>query len=350
MERAPTDMSDDTRKLLEVTDLSASFDTERGEMIAVDDVDFTVDRGQTLGIVGESGCGKSVSALSLIRLLPQPMGKVRKGEVWFNGRDLLKVDDEEMHRVRGGEIGMIFQEPMTALNPVHTVGRQLTEAVLLHQKVTPKQALEQAVGMLERVRIPAPEVRVGEYPHQMSGGMRQRIMIAMALINRPKLLIADEPTTALDVTVQAQILALIAELQKEMGMAVILITHDLGVIAENCDEVAVMYAGRVVERAGVEAIFAKPTHPYTRGLLSSIPRLDHPRKQKLRTIEGTVPSLGQMPSGCRFAPRCPNPHDPSVLIERPPTREIGPDHWVEACPCFCGKPEAAAAETPDSPR
>lgn len=320
--------------LLKVTDLSVAFDTESGPLVAVDDVDFSLHRGKTLGIVGESGCGKSVSALSLIRLLPQPMGRIRSGEVWFDGRDLLKVRPEEMHQVRGGEIGMIFQEPMTALNPVHSIGRQLTEAVLLHQKVSPAEALEQAVEMLKRVRIPSPEIRVGEYPHQLSGGMRQRVMIAMALINRPKLLIADEPTTALDVTVQAQILALIEELQAEMGMAVILITHDLGVIAENCDDVVVMYAGRVVEQAPVLELFGSPTHPYTRGLLDSIPRLDHPRKQKLRTIEGTVPSLSRMPAGCRFAPRCSNPHDDTVLAQRPPMVEFRPGHWVEACPCF----------------
>ncbi len=327
-------MSDSPRQLLEVTDLRAAFDTESGELTAVDDVDFKVDRGRTLGIVGESGCGKSVSALSLIRLLPQPMGKVKKGEVWFDGRDLLRVDDDEMHAVRGGEIGMIFQEPMTALNPVHTIGRQLTEAVLLHQKVTPKEALEQAVDMLKRVRIPAPEIRVGEYPHQLSGGMRQRVMIAMALINRPKLLIADEPTTALDVTVQAQILALIEDLQEEMGMAVILITHDLGVIAENCDDVVVMYGGRVVEWAPAVDLFSDPLHAYTKGLLRSIPRLDRERKTKLPTIRGNVPALDEMPSGCRFSTRADVEHDEKSKNERPPFEEVKPGHWVEKCP-FC---------------
>ncbi len=330
-------MSQEARQLLEVTDLRASFDTESGELVAVDDVDFKVDRGKTLGIVGESGCGKSVSALSLIRLLPQPMGKVKKGEVWFDGRDLLKVGGNEMHAVRGGEIGMIFQEPMTALNPVHSIGRQLTEAVLLHQKVTPREALAQAVEMLKRVRIPAPEIRVGEYPHQLSGGMRQRVMIAMALINRPKLLIADEPTTALDVTVQAQILALIEELQAEMGMAVILITHDLGVIAENCDEVVVMYGGRVVESASAVDLFADPLHAYTRGLLRSIPRLDRERKTKLPTIRGNVPALHEMPRGCRFSTRADVEHDEKAKTERPPFIEAKPGHWVEACP-FCFQP------------
>jgi peptide/nickel transport system ATP-binding protein len=327
-------MSESERMLLEVTDLSSSFDTESGELVAVDDVDFKVDRGRTLGIVGESGCGKSVSALSIIRLLPQPMGKVRNGEVWFDGRDLQKIDRDEMHAIRGNDIGMIFQEPMTALNPVHTIGRQLTEAVHLHQDVSSENALQQAIEMLGRVRIPSPEIRVGEYPHQLSGGMRQRVMIAMALINKPKLLIADEPTTALDVTVQAQILALIEELQKEMGMAVILITHDLGVIAENCDDVVVMYGGRVVEWAPAKELFANPLHAYTRGLLRSIPRLDRPRKTKLPTIPGNVPALADMPSGCRFSTRAEVEHDEDSVRVRPEFLEAKPGHWVEACP-FC---------------
>jgi len=327
-------MTEPERKLLEVKDLSSSFDTEEGELIAVDDVDFEVDRGRTLGIVGESGCGKSVSALSIIRLLPQPMGHVRRGEVWFDGRDLQKVDRDEMHDIRGNDIGMIFQEPMTALNPVHTIGRQLTEAVHLHQDVSSENALSQAVEMLGRVGIPSPEVRVGEYPHQLSGGMRQRVMIAMALINKPKLLIADEPTTALDVTVQAQILALIDELRQEMGMAVILITHDLGVIAENCDDVVVMYGGRVVEWAPVKELFANPRHAYTKGLLASIPSLDRPRKTILPTIPGNVPPLSEMPSGCRFSTRAEVEHDEESVRVRPEFREVAPSHWVEACP-FC---------------
>lgn len=330
-------MSEDTRQLLEVTGLSSAFDTEAGELVAVDGVDFKVDRGKTLGIVGESGCGKSVSALSLIRLLPQPMGKVISGEVWFDGTDLQKVDRDEMHKIRGNDISMIFQEPMTALNPVHTIGRQLTEAILLHQTVSSEEALEQAVDMLKRVRIPAPEIRVGEYPHQLSGGMRQRVMIAMALINRPKLLIADEPTTALDVTVQAQILALIAELQAEMGMAVILITHDLGVIAENCDEVVVMYGGRVVECASAKELFSNPLHAYTKGLLRSIPRLDRERKTILPTIPGNVPALADMPKGCRFCPRLETEYDEKALEVRPDFEEVSPGHWVETCPhCYQG--------------
>ncbi|MCB1231709.1 MAG: ABC transporter ATP-binding protein [Verrucomicrobiae bacterium] len=327
-------MPETERQLLEVTNLSSSFDTEKGELVAVDDVDFKVDRGKTLGIVGESGCGKSVSALSIIRLLPQPMGNVRSGEVWFDGRDLQKIDRDAMHDIRGNDIGMIFQEPMTALNPVHTIGRQLTEAVLLHQKVSPEAALQQSVEMLRHVRIPAPEIRVGEYPHQLSGGMRQRVMIAMALINKPKLLIADEPTTALDVTVQAQILALMDDLQKEMGMAIILITHDLGVIAENCDDVVVMYGGRVVEQASAEELFANPLHAYTKGLLKSIPRLDRERKTLLPTIPGNVPPLDEMPSGCRFSTRSEVEHDEASIQNRPPFREVKPGHWVETCP-FC---------------
>ena len=328
-------MADETTEpLLVVRDLKSGFETDSGLLVAVDDVDFSIDRGKTLGIVGESGCGKSVSALSLIHLLPQPMGKILAGEVQFDGEDLLNIDDEGLHRVRGGEIGMIFQEPMTALNPVHTIGRQLMEAVLIHQEVSKEEALKQAVVMLERVKIPSPEIRVGEYPHQLSGGMRQRVMIAMALINKPKLLIADEPTTALDVTVQAQILALIAELQVEMGMAVILITHDLAVIAENTDEVVVMYAGRVVERAGVEELFKNPLHPYTKGLLASIPRMDSKRKEHLKTIEGMVPELSEMPDGCRFAQRGANRHDDEVLKTRPRMVEPVPGHWVEGCPCF----------------
>ncbi len=323
-----------TEPLLKVRDLKSGFDTDEGLLVAVDDVDFSIERGKTLGIVGESGCGKSVSALSLIHLLPQPMGKVLAGEVSFDGKDLLKVSSDELHQIRGGEIGMIFQEPMTALNPVHTIGRQLMETVLIHQEVSKQEALKQAVDMLERVKIPSPEIRAGEYPHQLSGGMRQRVMIAMALINKPKLLIADEPTTALDVTVQAQILALIAELQEEIGMAVILITHDLAVIAENTDEVVVMYAGRVVERARVEELFKNPLHPYTQGLLDSIPRMDSKRKAHLKTIEGMVPALSEMPEGCRFAPRCTNPHDDGVLKKRPCMVEPVPGHWVEGCPCF----------------
>ncbi len=250
----------------------------------------------------------------------------------FEGRDLVSLPDDELRKVRGKEIGIIFQEPMTALNPVQRIGKQLMEAILLHEKMSPLGARQRVIEMLKRVRIPAPETRIDEYPHQLSGGMRQRVMIAMALMHKPKLLIADEPTTALDVTVQAQILELISDLQKEMGMGVVLITHDLGVIAETCDEVAVMYAGRVIERAPVLELFANPRHAYTRGLLESIPRLDHAPKTHLPVIPGTVPSLEEWKPGCRFAARSGIEHSLEQLNQRPAFCEIEPDHWVEGCP------------------
>ncbi len=318
--------------ILEVRDLVTAFDTDAGQLTAVDGVSFEVKRGGTLGIVGESGCGKSVTAFSITQLLPQPHGKILSGSIWFEGRDLAKLSREEMRRIRGKEIGMIFQEPMTALNPVQTIGKQLAEAVLLHEKVSKREALSRSVEMLKKVRIPGAESRLGDYPHQLSGGMRQRVMIAMALIHGLKLLIADEPTTALDVTVQAQILALIAGLQKEMGMSVILITHDLGVIAETCDEVAVMYAGRIVERASVYELFANPRHAYTRGLLDSLPKLDDVPKSRLKAIPGNVPSLENLRAGCRFAKRSGIPHGEKELNVRPPYVEIAPNHWVEHCP------------------
>ncbi len=318
--------------ILEVRDLVTAFDTDAGRMTAVDGVSFTVPRGKTLGIVGESGCGKSVTAFSITRLLPQPHGKILSGSIRFDGKELTTLPLEEMQALRGNDISMIFQEPMTALNPVQTVGRQLGEAILLHEKCGKQAVLSRLIEMLKHVRIPAPETRLHEYPHQLSGGMRQRVMIAMALINKPRLLIADEPTTALDVTVQAQILALIADLQKEMGMSVILITHDLGVIAETCDEVIVMYAGRIVERAVVHELFANPRHAYTRGLLASIPRLDHPPKTHLPAIKGNVPSIENLPQGCRFAERSGQAHDPALINTRPPFVEITPGHWVEHCP------------------
>ena len=318
--------------LLQVDDLVTAFDTDAGRLTAVDGVSFEVSRGRTLGIVGESGCGKSVTAFSIIRLLPQPHGHILGGRVMFQGRDLVNLPDDELRRVRGQEIGMIFQEPMTALNPVHRIGRQLIEAVLLHEDIPKAQARVRVLEMLRRVRIPAAETRIHEYPHQLSGGMRQRVMIAMALIHKPNLLIADEPTTALDVTVQAQILELISDLQKAMGMAVILITHDLGVIAEVCDDVAVMYAGRIVERAPVRELFAGPRHAYTQGLLASIPRLDHPPKTHLPVIPGVVPSLEDLQPGCRFAGRSRRSHTPEQLTQRPPFMEISPGHWVEHCP------------------
>ncbi len=321
-----------TSAILEIRDLVTAFDTDAGRMTAVDGVSFDVPRGKTLGIVGESGCGKSVTAFSITRLLPQPHGKILGGSIRFEGRDLVSLSLEEMQKIRGSEISMIFQEPMTALNPVQTVGRQLAEAILLHEDCPKAEVLARSIDMMKKVRIPAPEQRLNEYPHQLSGGMRQRVMIAMALINKPKLLIADEPTTALDVTVQAQILELIADLQKEMGMSVILITHDLGVIAEVCDEVAVMYAGRIVEKAGVFDLFAKPRHAYTQGLLESIPRLDSTPKSLLKAIPGNVPSIAEFKPGCRFAERSGRVHTEVHLTARPPFTEISPGHFVEQCP------------------
>ncbi|HVR30369.1 MAG TPA: ABC transporter ATP-binding protein [Thermoanaerobaculia bacterium] len=309
------------RPLLEVRDLVTAFDTDSGQVVAVDGVGFEVGRGRTVGLVGESGCGKTVTALSVMRLLPLPMGRVLEGEILLDGVDLLKLSLEDMRRVRGGRIGMIFQEPMTALNPVQRIGKQLAEAFLLHQKISPEEATARSIALLAKVGIPSPEVRFGEYPHQLSGGMRQRVVIAMALANRPTLVIADEPTTALDVTIQAQILALMQDLQREMGMSILLITHDLGVIAQTCDEVVVMYAGKVVERAPVLELFERPKHPYTQGLLKAIPRLDHPRKQRLLTIEGAVPALDDLPPGCRFQNRC--PHRVDRCAETPPLETVG---------------------------
>lgn len=319
--------------LLQVRDLITAFDTDGGLIRAVDHVSFDIARGRTLGIVGESGCGKSVTAMSLVRLLPQPAGKILQGEVMFKGRDLTRLKPEEIRKVRGNEIGVIFQEPMTALNPVQRIGKQLSECFLLHKGMNKKEAWEASVEMLRLVKIPAPEQRAGDYPHQLSGGMRQRVVIAMALACKPDLVIADEPTTALDVTVQAQILDLMKRLQAEMGMAVILITHDLGVIAETCDEVVVMYGGRVVERAPVRELFARPLHAYTRGLLASIPRMETPRKTVLPVIPGMVASLKDFVPGCRFCQRM--DRQGSTLRERPPFLEASPGHWVEACPiCY----------------
>jgi oligopeptide/dipeptide ABC transporter ATP-binding protein len=318
--------------ILQVENLVTAFDTDAGRMTAVDGISFEVPSGKTLGIVGESGCGKSVTAFSITRLLPQPHGKILGGSIRFEGRDLAALPVEEMQKIRGNDISMIFQEPMTALNPVQTVGRQLAEAILLHTECSKAEVLARSIDMMKKVRIPAPEQRLNEYPHQLSGGMRQRVMIAMALMNKPKLLIADEPTTALDVTVQAQILELIADLQKEMGMSVILITHDLGVIAEVCDEVAVMYAGRIVEKASVFDLFAHPRHAYTQGLLESIPRLDSKPKTLLKAIPGNVPSIADFKPGCRFAERSGREHTEAHLNTRPPFVEIAPHHFVEHCP------------------
>ncbi len=314
--------------LIDVRNLAVAFETDAGLLRAVDGVSFSVARGRTVGLVGESGCGKSVSALSLIRLLPRPAGRIVGGEVWFEGADLVRVEDAELLKIRGGRIGMVFQEPMTALNPVHRIGRQLAEVFLLHRTKDKREAARLAVEMLAKVGIPSPEIRAMEYPHQLSGGMRQRVVIAMALACNPALLIADEPTTALDVTIQAQILDLMRKLQSELGMAIILITHDLGVVAETCDEVVVMYAGRIAERAPVEAIFSRAAHPYTRGLLNAIPRLDAERKSRLSTISGQVPTLAEMPAGCRFQNRCPWRID--ACAKQPPLEEVGPGHTV-AC-------------------
>jgi peptide/nickel transport system ATP-binding protein len=292
--------------VIDVKNLKTSFRTHEGLFTAVSDVSFSVDEGKTLGIVGESGCGKSVTSLSIMRLIPNPPGKIEAGEIFFMGRDLLKLSNEEMRAVRGAQIGMIFQEPMTSLNPVFTIGNQIEEAIQIHnQKFSRQQVRDRALEMLKLVGIPSPDKRIDDYPHQLSGGMRQRVMIAMALSCNPKLLIADEPTTALDVTIQAQILDLIKKLQKEFNTAMILITHDLGVVAETCNDVAVMYAGRIVEQGTVEDIFNHPKHPYTQGLLNSVPHFESgQRRTKLETIPGIVPSLAHLPKGCRFQARC----------------------------------------------
>ena len=318
--------------VLDVRNLQTVFFTHSGLFRAVDDVSFSVRRGETLAIVGESGCGKSVSALSIMRLVPDPPGRIVGGSVKLEGTDLLELDEAQMRQVRGNRISMIFQEPMTSLNPVMRIGDQITEAVRLHRDMTRQQAWEQAVEMLRLVRIPEPARRALEYPHQLSGGMRQRAMIAMALACRPALLIADEPTTALDVTIQAQILALVLELQQELGMALILITHDLGVVAQTAQRVIVMYAGRKVEEADVEILFADPRHPYTRGLMASIPAVPSFQGKadaRLTEIPGAVPSLISLPEGCAFAPRC------SLAIARcreayPPLQDWGGGH-LAAC-------------------
>ena len=313
--------------VLSINNLITEFDTDEGRVRAVDDVSFTAQAGKTLGIVGESGCGKSVTALSIMRLLPQPMGQIISGSVELDGTDLTQLPIPQMEKIRGARIGMVFQEPMTALNPVHTIGRQLTEALLIHKDITPDAAIREAVGLLDRVGIPSPDVRMTEYPHQLSGGMRQRVVIAMALACKPDFLIADEPTTALDVTIQAQILELIKELQADMGMSVILITHDLGVIAETCDEVVVMYAGKVAERGSVFDIFDRAAHPYTRGLLKSIPTLNTEPKSTLSIIDGMVPGLLDLPEGCRFENRCTFSHE-QCISKAPDLQAVKDQHQV----------------------
>lgn len=302
-------MSESSEKILEVKNLETSFFTEGVVVKAVHDVSFNVYKGKTLGIVGESGCGKSVTSLSIMRLIPDPPGRVTGGEILYKGKDLLKMDMDQMRKIRGNEISMIFQEPMTSLNPVFTIGNQICEAIALHQDLSKAATKDKAVEMLKLVGIPSPEKRVLDYPHQLSGGMRQRVMIAMALSCNPNVLIADEPTTALDVTIQAQILDLLRDLQQKVGMGLILITHDLGVVAEVADEVMVMYAGRAVEQGSVREIFGNPKMPYTRGLLNSIPTLAKDptgkiKKNRLETIPGIVPNMLYLPQGCRFQDRC----------------------------------------------
>jgi oligopeptide/dipeptide ABC transporter ATP-binding protein len=329
--------------LLEVRDLQTHFRTDDGVVRAVDGVSFRIDAGETLAVVGESGSGKSVTSLSILRLVPDPPGRIVGGSIRFRGRDLLALGSEEMRAIRGKEISMIFQEPMTSLNPVYTCGEQILEAIVLHEKVGRGEARRRAIDMLRLVGIPSPEQRVDEYPHQMSGGMRQRVMIAMALACRPAILIADEPTTALDVTIQAQILELLRRLQKELGMAVLLITHDLGVVAETADRVAVMYAGQVVEYCDVRSVFERSRHPYTAGLLHSLPRLGEER-ESLRVIPGSVPNPAQFPAGCRFHPRCPVAND-RCRTEAPPIEEIEPNHLAR---CWRAREIATGTLTPFS--
>jgi oligopeptide transport system ATP-binding protein len=320
------------KPLLEVKNLKTWFYTPDGIVKAVNGVSFTLNEGEALGLVGESGCGKSVSAMSLMRLIPTPPGRIVEGEVNFDGKDLIKLNDEAIRRIRGNDIAMIFQDPMTSLNPVLTIGRQIGEALELHKGMNGDQARKRTIELLELVGIPSARSRHDDYPHQFSGGMRQRVMIAMALSCDPKLLIADEPTTALDVTIQAQILDLIMQLRRELGMAVILITHDLGVVAGVADKINVMYAGYIVESAPADEVFAKPRHPYTLGLLRSIPRIDEPRKEKLIPIEGLPPDLIDAPVGCPFVPRCTYKVDRCVE-ENPSLEPVEPGHsiacWVD---------------------
>ncbi|QDG54442.1 ABC transporter ATP-binding protein [Persicimonas caeni] len=317
--------------ILQVKDLRTYFFTDDGVLPSVDGVSFTIERGKTLGLVGESGSGKSVTSLSILGLIPQPPGKIVGGEVLFEGNDLTKYSEKQLRKVRGNDISMIFQEPMTSLNPVYTIGNQIIEAIQLHQDRTYKESRELAIDMLDRVGIPAPKKRIDEYPHQMSGGMKQRAMIAMALVCEPKLLIADEPTTALDVTIQAQILDLLKELQDEMGMSILFITHDLGVVAEICDDVAVMYAGRIAEYGSAETLYEKPSHPYSIGLFSSLPQVDvaHAgRPDRLYVIPGMVPRPQDFPAGCRFRSRCEFATD--QCSELPPIKSQEEGHF-SAC-------------------
>ena len=315
--------------LLEVKDLQTHFFTMDGVVKAVDGVSYDLEEGETLGLVGESGCGKSVSALSLMRLIPDPPGKIVNGEVVLDGEDILKIDMDDMRNIRGAKMSMVFQEPMTSLNPVLTIERQLTETLQLHKGMSKAEARREGVDLLSRVGIPDPEQRIKQYPHQFSGGMRQRVMIAMALSCSPRLIIADEPTTALDVTIQAQILELMKSLTTEFGVALIVITHNLGVVARYADRVNIMYAGRIIERGSAREIYSNPRHPYTVGLLRSVPRLDLPRRAKLDPIEGQPPDLVNLPAGCAFRARCRWAVD-KCATDTPLLQETGPNHW-SAC-------------------
>jgi peptide/nickel transport system ATP-binding protein/oligopeptide transport system ATP-binding protein len=324
-----------TDPLLQIDRLTTVFDTRAGALAAVDDVSFDIRAGETLGLVGESGSGKSVTALSIMRLV-QPPGRIAGGRIRFKGRDLLTLDESRMREVRGAEISLIFQEPMTALNPVFTIGDQVAETLLVHGRASRRDARSQAIQLLEAVRIPNAQSRIRDYPHQLSGGLRQRVLIAMALACRPALVVADEPTTALDVTIQAQILELLRDLKKTFNLSLLLITHDLGVVAETADRVAVMYAGRIVETGPVRAIFRTPQHPYTRGLLASIP--GGAPGQPLRAIEGTVPMLGKLPPGCAFNPRCPDRFDRCTTAP-PPDYQAGPEQTAK---CYLHDPPVGA--------
>ena len=324
--------------LLEIRDLRTYFFTPEGVVKAVDGVSYDLEAGETLGLVGESGCGKSVSALSVMRLVPDPPGKTVGGEVIFDGQDLIKLPNDEMRRVRGRQISMVFQEPMTSLNPVLTIERQLTESLELHLGMNKQDARQEAVRRLDQVGIPEPDRRIKQYPHQFSGGMRQRVMIAIALSCNPKLIIADEPTTALDVTIQAQILEVMKKLSTESGVSLIIITHNLGVVARYADRVNIMYAGKIIERGSARQIYGHPTHPYTLGLLNSVPRLDLPRKEKLDPIEGQPPDLAGLPEGCSFRPRCRYAID-RCAEEIPPLESVGDSHYSA---CFVAETLAAA--------
>ena len=327
----------DNNIILQVQNLTTAFDTESGRIRAIEDVSFDLKKEQVLGIVGESGCGKSVTALSIMRLLPKPVGLIESGRILFKGEDIVGLKADKMHEIRGKRISMIFQEPMTSLNPVHRIGKQLGEVFHLHfSQMTDADIWQESIEILQKVGIPEPEQRMEEYPHGISGGMRQRVMIALALACKPEILIADEPTTALDVTIQAQILDLMKKLQRETGMAIIFITHDLGVIAETCQDVVVMYAGKVAESAATIELFKNAKHPYTQGLLASIPKLETPRKTKLNIIEGMVPSLYELPSGCRFRTRCPVVMD-ICAIEPPPLIEVAEHHFA-SCYLYWKKP------------